>query len=850
MVLIILGMFFLWVASLEIPNRTIDDIIASQSTKIYDSTGEVLLYDVFGEERRTVVGLDEISRNMQLAILATEDDGFYSHPGYDISGIMRGVCYQFSAVLGMPTFGGRCNPGGGSTITQQVIKNTLLTSERTIERKVKEVVLARKLEGEKSKREILEIYLNEIAFGGPIYGVEQASRSYFELPARELSIAQSAYLAALPKAPTTYLRDRARLEGRAEYVLGRMKMLGYITDQEYREALSEEVVFLNNRDQGIKAPHFVFHVLDELEDVSEEVNSLGNNGYRIQTTLNWELQEQLEALALVHAERISTNFDASNLAMVVLENDTGKIRAMVGSKDYFAEDIDGKFNVTTAYRQPGSTFKPFVYALSFARGYLPDTVLWDTPTEFSQSCFPDGEPREEVEEDACYSPTNYDLAFRGPIDLRHALAQSLNLPAVKLLYLVGVGEAMSFAGDMGITGLTKTPSFYGLNLVLGGGEVRMIDMARAYSTFANEGIRHPLAVWEEITDKDGERLDVYRPDPEQVIDAQVALMINDVLSDNDAKRPMFGQFSRLYYEDGHSVAVKTGTTNNFRDVWTIGYSDEVTVAVWAGNNDNTPMQPQPSSSIVGPLWREATDIALEYYQAPAFTPYEIDAEIELHPVLRGDFAGGTIGYVNTETGERVERELTGEELASGTYEIQAETAYHSILHYIDINDVRAITTTASQANGLYEHFEYGIGLWTEEQGWSDHTASGTIDSLLDQINAETGLAGAHDNNVPPEQDRVQDNSPDFTIKTPGGGAVFEKDERLEIVIHITKRARDIDTVYYYLNNAYLGSGSGRNTSWEGRLADIRGLDYENTIRVVVEATDGSRKTKTIPIFVE
>ncbi len=848
--LIAMGVFILWATSLKIPSRNIDDIIAAQSTKLFDSTGEVVLYDVFSDERRTSVPLDQISHNMQLAILATEDDQFYTHQGYDISGIMRGLCYQVSVVLEMSTFGGRCNPGGGSTITQQVMKNTLLTSERTLERKIKEVVLARKLEEQKTKKEILEIYLNEIAFGGPIYGVEQASLSYFKKHARDLSISESAYLAALPKAPTVYLRDRARLDGRATYILGRMRMLGYISEQEYHTALEEKVEFLNNRDQGIKAPHFVFHVLDQLENRSGEVNDLGSNGYRITTTLNWELQERLEELIHRHADRVSTDFEASNMALVVLENDTGKIRAMVGSKDYFAEDIDGKFNVTTAYRQPGSTFKPFVYALAFSRGYLPETVVWDTPTEFSQSCFPDGEPREGVDEDACYFPSNYDLTFRGPINLRYALAQSLNVPAVKLLYLVGVREAMQLASDMGIMGLTKAPSFYGLNLVLGGGEVRMLDMARAYSTFANEGVHHRLSSWEKITDKDGKMLERYEEDSQQVIDSGVAQIINDVLSDNDAKRPMFGQVSGLYYEDGRDVAVKTGTTNNFRDVWTIGYSDEVTVAVWAGNNDNSPMKPRPASSVVGPVWREAMDISLEYYEAPAFASYEIDEKVARHPVLFGNFEDGAIEYVDTKTGEVVTEDLTSEELSSGRYELQGEVAYHSILHYIDMRDVLATTTLASQKSGLYEHFEYGITQWTQQEGWSEQVASDTIDTLWNTIGPQQPVLNNNTTDRPSTIESKKDiDLYDFSITTPRSRAVFTREDKLKIALAISRSAK-IKTIYYYLNSAYLSSGGSRATTWEGRLADVRGLKRENTLRVIVDYSDGTQVVKTVPIFVE
>lgn len=835
-VLLLGGIFFIWVATLEIPQNNIDERIVAQSTKIYDETGEVLLYDVFKDERRTIVPLDDISENMILAIMAIEDDKFYEHNGVRPLALARAVYEK----LRDPSQRLR----GGSTITQQVIKNALLTDDRKIERKIKEMVLAWRLERQKTKDEIMEIYLNEIPFGGPVYGVEQAALSLFDKHASDLTITESAYLAALPKAPTTYLNDRARFDGRALFIINRMKELGFISETEHQTAIAEEVVFVERVDRGIKAPHFVFYVQEQLEEqLIDSDGALSQNGYRVQTTLNWDLQQKLEDVVATHTQRISDNYNASNLALVVVENKTGKIRAMVGSKDYFAEDIDGKFNITTAFRQPGSTFKPFVYAHAFERGYTPDTIVWDTPTEFSQSCFPDGEPRQTGFEDRCYKPNNYDLRFRGPIKLRDALAQSLNIPAVKLLYLVGVGESMNLARDLGITSLTKAPSFYGLNLVLGGGEVRMIDMASAYSTFANNGERHAMAIWEEVTDREGVVLDEYSDYSEQVLSANVAAMVNDVLSDNDAKRPMFGTYSRLYYEDGRDVAVKTGTTNNYRDVWTAGYSSDVTVVVWAGNNDNTPMSSSPSSSIVGPFWRDAMDVALEYYGTEAFTPYAIEGYEDLKPVLRGNYEGGGIVYVDPETEEVIENP-TEEELEAGIYEPRGSVTYHSILHYVNRADVRGPVPQNPSVDGLYEHFEYGVDIWTEEQGWADRVSSSTINELLDQIQEITGEGDVDD-------DSSESNAPfNFSIATPLDGKIVLGNDRTTIRINTVGDEKEIDTIYYYLNNTYLGSGGYRMTSLSERFEDIRGVQEENELKVVVEKTNGQRIEKTITVLVK
>jgi len=840
-----MGIFMIWVATLEIPSSNIDDVLGAQSTKIYDSTGEVLLYDVFKDEKRTVVRLDQISENMQKAILATEDDEFYSHGGYDVSAILRGVCYEISRVVKMSTFGGTCPRGGGSTITQQVIKNTLLNADRKLERKVKEVVLARKLEKQKTKEEILEIYLNEIAFGGPIYGVEQASLSLFAKNASDLTIAESAYLAALPKAPTTYLSNQARFDGRQQFILGRMKAQGFITDSEYEEAKIEDVQFRERVDKGIKAPHFVFHVLEEIDEkLSTDEENLNLGGYKIQTTLDWELQQELEAIVATQAERVSSQYGASNLAVVAIENKTGKIKAMVGSKDYFAEDIDGKFNIATALRQPGSTFKPFVYASAFTKGYTPETILWDTPTEFSTSCYPDGTPQLPQYRDRCYSPNNYDKGFRGPISIRGALAGSLNIPAVKVLYLTGIRDSMSLARDLGINSLTRSPNFYGLNLVLGGGEVQLLEMTNAYSAFANAGKRHEIASWESVVDENGEVVSEYEVNEEQVLSANVAAMINSILSDDNAKRPVFGASSRLYY-GSTPVAVKTGTTNNFRDVWTIGYSSDITVGVWAGNNDNTPLARAPSSNVVGPFWREAMDAALKKYDAKPFAKYTISDAGSLPAMLRGEYELGSVVYIDPQTGETIPNP-TEEEIEAGIYQKVGQNVYHSILHTVNKTNPRSGAPNPG-GDSLYENFEYGVEKWTQEQGWTTPITEETIEELIDLIDQAQSDQENNDNG----SDSSQNKGPlDFSITSPASGSVVDPDDRFDIELNLTGDATDAETIYYYINNSYVGSGTYRKTSMRANLSSIRDLDTSNIVKVIVQKTNGSRIEKTIPFTVQ
>ena len=452
---------FLWVATLEIP--TLDGFETrhvTQSTKIYDRTGEVLLFDLHQDIRRTVVPLTDISRNLKNATIAIEDAEFYEH---------RGVrpLRTLKAVLDNIATGNLLGGQGGSTITQQVIKNTLLTQDKKISRKVKEWILALKVERILTKDEILELYLNETPYGGNIYGAEEASRHFYGKSARELSLAEAAYLAALPQAPTRYSPYGSHtnlLEERKNRVLTQMRNEGFISEAEYEEASATVVTFEQYGDTNIKAPHFVFYVREYLEE-RYGTEAVYGSGLKVITTLNYDLQKIGEEVVAEYAEKNERDFNAENAALVAIDPKTGQILTMVGSRNYFDESIDGKFNVTTAHRQPGSTFKPIVYATAFEKGYTPETVVFDVPTQFSTNCAPSN----FSSLDGCYSPVNYDGVFRGPMTFRDALAQSINIPAVKALYLVGVRNALTMAEKLGITSLAENAGHYGLPLVLGGG---------------------------------------------------------------------------------------------------------------------------------------------------------------------------------------------------------------------------------------------------------------------------------------------------------------------------------------------------------------------------------------------
>lgn len=819
---LLVGAFFIWAATLAIPevgNFTDREVI--ESTKIYDNTGEIILYDVFSEEKRTVIKLDLVSQNMRDAILATEDDKFYSHNGVRPEALVRSIVNKIKEPSS--------RLASGSTITQQVIKNSLLTNERSLDRKVKEWVLAWRVEQELTKDEILEAYLNEIPFGGSIYGVEQAALSFFEKNASELTVAESAYLAGIPKAPTFYSpygQNRARLEGRKDYILGRMLELGYITKAEFEDAKAEEVVFRSRVDDtGIKAPHFVFYVIEYLEEVYG-VEEVERGGLRVITTLDWELQQKMEEETALYAERLPA-FRATNLASVAVEPSTGKIVGMVGSRGYFDDEIDGKYNIATAQRQPGSTFKPFVYAKAFEVGYTPQTVLWDVDTEFSTACFPDGTPK-GGDSSVCYSPKNYDGSTRGPVQMGAALAQSLNIPAVKALYLTGISQSIDMAHRLGISGLTQSPNFYGLNLVLGGGEVKLLDMVSAYGVFGNDGLKNkPIAVLQ-IQDREGTVLESYEKNEERVLDSNVARMISAILSNDDLKRPVFGESQSLYHS-GVQVAVKTGTTNSYRDTWTIGYTPNVAVGVWIGNNDNTVMAQEPSSTVAAPYWRKVMDAARSRYpQVNFIEPAYLDPAT-LQPALRGVYQGYESVMIDTRTGYAAE-EGTPDEYLKEEYVID----YRSILHWV--NKLNPMQEGDSRSDTLYEYFEYNIPAWV--------ASSGLPQPQTQQFYPDAPVS---------EPTRISEPKTvpiGFTITSPQSMQTIAADKRMKVELSITGPKNDIDRIYYYLNGTYLGSGGKSESSMSFTPSSVRNIEAINTLKVILQTDDGRRIQREVEFKVQ
>ncbi|MBI2514968.1 transglycosylase domain-containing protein [Candidatus Wolfebacteria bacterium] len=628
----------------------------NQSTKIYDRTGAILLYEIHGEENRTVIPFEQIPDYAKRAAIAIEDQKFYEHEALDWRATIRAIIVNI--------WQGRISQGG-STITQQLVKNAFLTPERTFTRKVKEMILARWIEQKYSKDEILNLYLNQISYGANAYGLEAASQTYFGKPAKDLKLEEAATLAALPKAPSYYSPWGPRaseLEARKNYILEQMLKLGFIDEEEKSRAQGNKLKFASPSLGSIKAPHFVMMVRDYLNNRYGE-EAVEREGLKVITTLDYRLQEIAERVVKSGAARNSELYNGRNASLVAQDPKTGQLLALVGSKYYFGDSepegcvpgacqFEGNFNVASqGLRQPGSSFKPFAYAAAFRLGYPAETMLFDLPTEFSTygNICPLTNINFEKDNDLCFHPENFDHKFRGPVSLRGALAQSINVPSVKVLYLVGIPEAVKTASAFGITTLTD-PSRYGLSLVLGGGEVKLIDMVSAYSVFSQEGVKHRQSFILEIKDANGNILEKYLDNAEAVADPEYIRLINDILSDSEARSPLFQNSLNLTTFPDRDAALKTGTTNDYRDAWAMGYTPSLTVGVWAGNNNNKPMQKQAGSILAAvPIWHAFLEEALSYYPQETFTRPE--PSIREKPMLNGQYSAGNeahtiLYYVN------------------------------------------------------------------------------------------------------------------------------------------------------------------------------------------------------------
>jgi len=607
----------------------------TQSTKIYDRTGEIILYEIFGEEKRTIIPFSSIPEHTKQAMIATEDKHFYEHKGVDLKGIARAILYDLK-------IRDVSQAQGASTISQQLIKNYFLTHNKTIKRKTRELILSLEMERRYSKDQILNWYLNLIPFGSYLYGVETASWAFFDKPVSDITIAESAILAALVKSPSAlwpYGDNKDKLLARKDYVLNQMRKEAYITQEQYEQSKAEEITFVPIFN-AMKAPHFIEFVKAYLEE--KYGNSyLERNGLRVITTLDLDLQEKAEEI-IKDNKNVLAYYNAHNAALTAIDPKTGELLAMVGSIDYFGESypeeckpgvdclFDPQVNVSLSKRQPGSSFKPFAYSIALKNGFTPETLIWDTFTEFNTNCAANGLQTYDKYKAKCYHPKNYDDRYVGQVSIRNALAQSRNLPAVKILYLAGIKPTLDFVKTLGISTLTDE-SRYGLALVLGGGEVKLLEITSAYSTFASDGTRSPVSFIQKIEDSDGSVLYRAKQSRLKVMSYQTARQINDILSDNTARAPLFGWNSMLHIP-GYDVAVKTGTTQRYNDAWTIGYSPTIAVGVWVGNNNNESTT-QPGVMLSGPIWNKFIKYALQKYPNEKFTKPK--QETTDKPILNG-----------------------------------------------------------------------------------------------------------------------------------------------------------------------------------------------------------------------
>ena len=703
--------FFYYSRYLPDPNAWQDRKVI-QSTKIYDRENKTLLYEIHGEEKRTIIAYSDIPQTIKNATIVAEDAEFYNHSGINFRGILRAVLADIRDKKILE---------GGSSITQQLIKNAYLSPERTFSRKTKELILAITLEKKYSKDEILNFYLNQIPYGSNSYGIEAAAQTYFNKPAKELNLAEAVYLAALPKAPSYYSPYGSHgndLKARANYILGRLYDLKYISKKDHDGAEKMTVDFANNK-SNITAPHFVMFVREYLNEKYGE-NFVEKSGLKVTTTLDLNLQNIAERIVKEGAER-NKIYNAQNAALTAIDPKTGQILVMVGSKNYNDDpepegcepgkncEFDPNVNITTRLRQPGSAFKPFVYAAAITNGYTPQTIIWDVPTEFNHLCSWNGIAESGVDQETCYKPKNYDGRFRGPVTLKQALANSLNVPSVKVLYLAGINNSINLAENMGITTL-KDRSRYGLSLVLGAAEVKLLDMVSAFGVFSQDGIRREPVSIIKVEDGSGQILEEYREQNRRVIDEQAAREITAILSDNNARAPMFGLYSPLSL-GLIPAAAKTGTTQDpndetkARDAWIIGYTPSLVAGVWAGNNNNAPIEKGGAGvAAAGPIWQNFMTAALKDKPIEIFN--NPDPIISEKPILNSQYQITVKLKINKNNGL-----LATEKTPPELIEEKSFTEIHEILWWLDKNNPQGPAPEDPESDSQFKNWELSLQNW-------------------------------------------------------------------------------------------------------------------------------------------
>lgn len=712
---LVLSIALAWISrDLPDPNTLITRDVPL-TTRIFDRTGTHLLYEIHGDENRSLIQIKDLPSYVPHATVAIEDKNFYTHHGVSWRGLFR--AFVLNTIQGKRI-------SGTSTLTQQLVKNAILTNERSISRKLKEVLLSLQIERVFNKDQILQLYLNEVPYGSTIYGIESASKNYFGKSAKDLTIDEAALLAAIPQAPSTYSPygtglngdNREKLVGRQAYVIEQMAEQGYITKEAMEEAKKVETLkkIIPKKFGNIEAPHFVMYVRAMLEEKYGQ-SVVENKGLKVITTLDWEKQKIAQEEVEKGVEARGKKFNFTNSSLVALDPKTGQILSMVGSKDFFDSENDGQVNVSIRPRQPGSSFKPIVFAAGFMKGYTPETTLWDVNTVF----------KTEIKN---YEPKNYDLQERGPVTVRKALQGSLNIPAVKMLYLVGVGRVLDFAEQLGYTTLSDRSRF-GLSLVLGGGEIKLLEHANAYAAFANDGSQYQTSAILKVEDQSGKTLEEWAPsEGTQVMNPEIAERISDVLSDNNARAYVFGGKNYLTLP-GRVAAAKTGTTNNFHDAWTLGYTPSLVAGVWVGNNDNSEMKRgADGSQIAAPIWQAFMTRALEGTKAESFKrPPPIDTT---KPVLIGKDTE-TLVNVDKISGMLATALTPPEEVEQRTFHVA-----HDILYYVDKDDPRGPAPTDPTQDPQFLNWEGAVQEWVRKNNWNTTSTAPTEYDTIHTIESQ------------------------------------------------------------------------------------------------------------------
>lgn len=685
------AVFIFWVSKdLPNPNRLIERVMPL-STTIYDKTGKTILYEVHGEKRRSMVELENLPEYIKWATISVEDKNFYQHQGFDFLRIIKATFVNLIQ---------RGKYQGASTITQQLVKNAILSPEKTYSRKIKELILSWRIERKFTKDEILKMYLNEIPYGSTAYGIESAAKNYFGKSAGGLTLAETATLAALPKAPTYYSpygNHKDELIARQQMILDLMVKYGHINSEE-AEAAKKETLNFKKQGENIIAPHFVMYVKELLAEKYGE-KMVEEGGFKVTSTLDLYKQRLAEEIIKEKAIDNEKRFNATNAALISLDPKTGQILTMVGSRDYFDEKHDGNVNVTLRPRQPGSSFKPLVYAMAFKKGFAPETILFDVVTNFAVSGAKD------------YIPHNYDDKEHGPIMMRQALAGSLNIPAVKTLYLAGVNNVLDQAEKMGYNTLSDRSRF-GLSLVLGGAEVKLLEHTNAYGVFAREGYYHPPIAILKIEDSSGKVIEEYKETAAiQILDTQNCRQINGILSDNSARSFIFGENNYLTLPD-RPVAAKTGTTNDYRDAWTIGYTPSLVTGVWVGNNDNSEMKRgADGSKVAAPIWQAFMKKVLSGTPAESFKPPS-PTDVE-SPILKGELPNSATVKIDKASG-KLATELT----PLNWIEEKQFKEVHCLLRYVNKDDPQGPPPINPADDPQYPRWEEAVQRWANEQGFN------------------------------------------------------------------------------------------------------------------------------------